>query len=128
MLKDGQVGATIAVSDIDRARKFYGETLGFGILQESPGGILFGAGQGTAFFVYPSAFAGTNKATAMSINVDHFDSTIDSLRTSGVTFIEYDFPEFKTDNGVVQTPDGPAAWFSDPDGNIIGVVHMQSAS
>ena len=52
MLKDGQVAATLGVSDIDRARKFYSDTLGFSTAQESPGGILYQAGKGTAFFEY----------------------------------------------------------------------------
>jgi catechol 2,3-dioxygenase-like lactoylglutathione lyase family enzyme len=124
MLKDGQAAATIAVKDIDRARAFYADTLGFTAAQESEGGILFQAGQGTAFFVYPSQFAGTNKATAMSFNVDDFDATVADLRGKGITFLEYDFPGLKTENGVAQTPDGPGAWFEDPDGNILAVTSM----
>jgi catechol 2,3-dioxygenase-like lactoylglutathione lyase family enzyme len=124
MLKDGQTGATLAVSDIDRASKFYSETLGFTVRQQSPGGVLYDSGQGTAFFVYPSEFAGTNKATAMSINVDDFDTTIADLRQRGIEFMDFDFGDFKTENGVAQTPEGPGAWFADPDGNIIAVTHM----
>lgn len=126
MLSDGQAAATLAVSDIDRARKFYAETLGFSVKQESPGGLLFQAGEGTAFFVYPSQFAGTNKATALSINVEDLDGTVAELREKGVTFMDYDFPGLKTENGVAQTPEGPVAWFTDPDGNIIGVTKMAS--
>lgn len=124
MLKDGQAAATIAVTDLARGRTFYAETLGFPIVQESEGGILFQAGQGTAFFVYPSQFAGTNKATTASFNVDDFDATIADLRGKGIVFLEYDFPGLKTENGVAQTPDGPGAWFADPDGNILAVTHM----
>jgi catechol 2,3-dioxygenase-like lactoylglutathione lyase family enzyme len=124
MIKDGQTAATLAVTDIDRARKFYTDTLGFPIIQENPGGILFQSGKGTAFFVYPSEFAGTNKATAVSINVDDFDATIADLRNKGISFMDFEYPEFKTENGIAQTPDGPAAWFTDPDGNIIAVAQM----
>jgi catechol 2,3-dioxygenase-like lactoylglutathione lyase family enzyme len=124
MLKDGQTGATLAVADIDRAKAFYADTLGFAVGQESPGGILFQAGQGTAFFVYPSTFAGTNKATAMTVNVTDFDGTVEELRGKGIEFLEYDFPGLKTENGVAQTPDGPAAWFADPDGNILALTQM----
>ena len=124
MLSDGQTAATLAVSDIDRARSFYTETLGFSAAQESQAGILFQSGQGTAFFVYPSEFAGTNKATAMSINVEDFDATITDLRQRGITFMDFDFPGLKTENGIAQTSEGPGAWFADPDGNIIAVTHM----
>jgi len=122
MLSDGQAAATLAVADIDRARKFYADTLGLTVKQESPGGILFEAGNSSALFVYPSQFAGTNKATGASFNVKDFDGTIADLRTRGVSFMEYDFPGLKTEDGVAQTPEGPVAWFTDPDGNIIGVT------
>ncbi len=122
MLSDAQAAATLAVSDIDQGRKFYAETLGLAVTRESPGGILFEAGKGSFIFVYPSQFAGTNKATGASFNVDDFDGTIADLRSRGVSFMEYDFPGLKTEDGVAQTPEGPAAWFTDPDGNIIGVT------
>lgn len=124
MFADGQVGASLAVTDIDRARAFYSETLGYTIGRESPGGILFTGGQGSAFFVYPSSFAGTNKATSMAVNVADFDDVVAELRGKGVTFIDYDMGELKTVDGVAQTPEGPAAWFTDPDGNIIGLTQM----
>lgn len=128
MLMDGQTAATLAVSDIDRARKFYAETLGFSVGQESPGGILFRTGKDTAFFVYPSQFAGTNKATAMTVNVDDFDATVDELRQKGISFLDFEYPGFTTENGIMQTPEGPAAWFEDPDGNIIAVTKMEPIS
>ena len=126
MLTEGQTAATLAVTDIDRARTFYTETLGFSPVTESPGGILFQAGKGTAFFVYPSEFAGTNKATAMTINVADFDGAMADLRAKGITFMDFDYGEFKTENGVAQTPEGPGAWFSDPDGNILALTQMES--
>ena len=124
MLSEGQAAATLAVSDMGRARKFYADTLGFAVKMESEGGTIFEAGQGTAIFVYQSQFAGTNKATAVSFNVTDFDGTIADLRQRGVTFIDYDFPGLKTENGVAQTPEGPGAWFADPDGNLIAVTSM----
>lgn len=128
MLADGQVAATVAVSDLDRAKKFYTETLGLPVMMESAGGIMLQAGKGTALFVYPSGFAGTNKATAASFNVDDFEATVAELRSRGVAFLDYDFPGLKTENGVAQTPEGPAAWLADPDGNILAVTQMTPAS
>ena len=128
MLSEGQAAATLAVTDIDRAKKFYGETLGFRAVMESPVGIVYQSGKGTAFLVYPSEFAGTNKATAMSINVDDFDAEVAALREKGITFMDFDYGDFKTENGIAQTPDGPGAWFSDPDGNIIALASMPTPS
>ncbi len=128
MLKDGQVAATLGVSDMDRARKFYSGTLGFSTAQENPGAILYQAGKGTAFFVYWSEFAGTNKATAVTINVDDFDGAVADLRAKGIKLLDFEYPDFKTENGIAQTPEGPAAWFTDPDGNIIAVTQMETPS
>ena len=52
------------------------------------------------------------------------------IRSCGpvVTYAILDYPEFKTENGVAQTPEGPGAWFSDPDGDIIAVTQMKSPS
>ena len=124
MLSNAQTAATLAVSDIDRARKFYSDTLGFSIANDSAGGVLFRSGEGSAFFVYPSEFAGTNKATAMSINVEDLEATAESLREKGIAFIDYDQPGFKTENGIAHTPEGPVAWFEDPDGNILALTQM----
>jgi catechol 2,3-dioxygenase-like lactoylglutathione lyase family enzyme len=127
MLADGQVAATLAVSDMDRARKFYTETLGFKVLMDDENmGTLYGGGKGTAFLVYWSEFAGTNKATAVTINVEDFDASVAELREKGITFMDFDYPGFTSENGIVQTPVGPAAWFSDPDGNVISVGSMPS--
>ena len=95
MLATGQVAATLAVSDVDRARKFYTETLGFTPMMEDPAmGTLYGGGKGTMFLEYWSEFAGTNKATAMTINVEDFDGTIAELREKGITFLDFG------DNGI----------------------------
>src|SRR4029450_4573217 len=104
------------VSDVDRARKFYTETLGFTPLMEDPSmGTLYGAGKGTAFLVYWSEFAGTNKATAMTINVEDFDATIAELREKGITFLDFDYPGFSSKDGIGQTPTAAAAWVDHTD-------------
>jgi catechol 2,3-dioxygenase-like lactoylglutathione lyase family enzyme len=127
MLGTGQVAATLAVSDVDRAREFYTKTLGFTPVMEDPAmGTLYGGGQGTLFLVYWSEFAGTNKATAMTVNVEDFDGTVGELREKGITFLDFDYPGFSSKDGIVQTPTGLAAWFTDPDGNIISIASVPS--
>ena len=123
MLNDFPVGACLAVSDIDRARRFYEDTLGMKVASDRPDGVLYDSG-GTQFLVYPSQFAGTNQATAASWLVDDVDATVAELRERGVTFEEYDFPGLKTENGIAAFDGGKAAWFKDPDGNILSVGDM----
>ena len=45
------------------------------------------------------------------------------MRGRGVGFEEYDTPETRTGNGVAAMPGGgEAAWFKDPEGNLVGIV------
>ncbi len=90
MLGGKDAAATIAVSDLQRARDFYENTLGLASVQEQPGGIVYKSGN-SAVLVYPSEYAGTNKATAASWAVgDDFDAIVEELRSKGVSFEHYD--------------------------------------
>ncbi|MCA0293510.1 MAG: VOC family protein [Actinobacteria bacterium] len=68
MLGDHQAIATLAVKDLDAAREFYEGVLGFVPRREVAEGVLYAAGT-RDFLVYPSSFAGTNQATALSFQV-----------------------------------------------------------
>lgn len=123
MLCECHVMATLPAKDIVRARQFYEDVLGFDVAQEGPDGILYHA-RGSAFFLYPSTFAGTNQATAVSFQVDDLPRLVDELRGKGVSFQEYDMPGLKTSNGIAEMPDGmTGAWFTDTEGNIISLTH-----
>jgi catechol 2,3-dioxygenase-like lactoylglutathione lyase family enzyme len=114
---------TLAVSDVQRAKDFYGGLLGFPVKSDAPEGTLYSTGSG-AFLVYPSSFAGTNKATAMSLQVppDAFDAEVQALRDKGITFQTFDAEGVSWDDGVASYGDTyRSAWFEDPDGNILNV-------
>ena len=120
MLNGATSHATVAVTDIDRAKEFYGKTLGFAAKDDVSGGVTYETG-GTWFLVYPSQFAGTGKSTAMAFEVDDLDATVKELREAGVTFEDYDFPGLKTVDGIAEIEGERSAWFKDPDGNILAV-------
>ena len=123
MLSDFAPVPTLAVSDLRRAREFYEGVLGFKADGDVAEGVMYPSGNGS-FLVYPSAYAGTNKATAMSLQVsaEAFDAEVAVLREKGVTFDEFEMDQITWDNGVASMPDGSrAAWFSDPDGNILNL-------
>src|SRR5213592_3698249 len=101
--------ATIAVSDLDRARRFYEDTLGLKTKDERADGVTYEVGD-TWFLVYPSQFAGTAKSTYMSLEVDDVEKTVKELRDRGVTFEEYDFPGLKTVNGIAEIQGAKGAW------------------
>ena len=124
MLGTKDAAATLAVSDLDRARDFYENTLGLVPHQEVPGAILYTSGA-TVVLVYPSEYAGTNQATAASWSVgDDFDTIVEGLRAKGVEFEEYDLPDTTREGGVHIAGDFKAVWFKDPDGNILNVTKM----
>ena len=112
---------TIAVSDMDAAKKFYEGTLGLKVLDERSDGSRYQTGGGTWFLVYPSQFAGTAKSTYMSFEVDDVEATVKELRERGVVFEEYDMPGLKTVDEIAEIQGVKGAWFKDPDGNILAV-------
>ena len=75
-------------------------------------------------FVYPSEFAGTNKATAATLVVADTVAAVEELRGKGVTFEEYDMPGLKTENGVAELGGVKGAWFKDSEGNILALTEM----
>jgi catechol 2,3-dioxygenase-like lactoylglutathione lyase family enzyme len=113
--------ATVAVSDLARAKSFYSDTLGLKLAEENEAGLRFETGA-TSLGVYPSQFAGTAKNTVAEFDVQDLDAAMGDLRGRGLTFEEYDFPGLKTTNGVAQLGDSHGAWFKDPDGNILALV------
>lgn len=126
MLQGKDAAATLAVSDLERARGFYEDTLGLTAIYEDAGGVLYRSGN-SAILVYPSEFAGTNKATAATWAVGNdFDAIVSGLAESGTTFEHYDdLPETTREGDVHTMGELKAVWFKDPDGNILNLVNMQ---
>jgi catechol 2,3-dioxygenase-like lactoylglutathione lyase family enzyme len=121
-LSDHPVTASVAVSDIARAREFYEGKVGLSGGQDQPdGGHTYDCAGGTKFHVYPSQNAGGSGATSAWWEVDDLEATVDDLTAKGVTFEQYGDP-FNTDaKGIARLGDLAAAWFKDPDGNILAV-------
>ena len=125
MLGDFDISPSLPASDIDRAKAFYETVLGFKPQMTAPDGTFFYKSGGSRFQVYPSAFAGTNRATAAGWQVSDFDGVAAELKAKGVKFEDYDFGEIKTVDGVMALPDGSkAAWFKDSEGNILGLFEL----
>ena len=124
MLGDKRVMTAIPVQDVDRARGFYEGVLGLTVPGEPlpDGSLEYECGAGTGVFTYPTAEnAGKSPATLASWQVDDIGTTVKELRDGGVVFEEYDFPGLTTEDGVATLPGAKAAWFKDPDGNILNV-------
>src|SRR5919197_5455259 len=125
VLTNAEVAAIVPVSDVDRAVEFYGDVLGLEVQarrQDLPENreAEFRAGTGT-LLAYESVGAGQSRHTVAGFRVDDIVATVAGLRERGVTFEEYDMPDLKTENGIASVGDVRAAWFKDPDGNILAV-------
>jgi catechol 2,3-dioxygenase-like lactoylglutathione lyase family enzyme len=123
MLRDVKIGVVLAVKDLVKAREFYGGKLGFDeVPNNDPGGVLYKSGDST-FYVYESQFAGSNQATAASWMVDGIEPVIQDLKAKGVTFEHYDdMPGVKREDDLHVMDNMKAAWFKDPDGNILNIT------
>ena len=115
--------ATIAVRDPRSARKFYEDTLGLKMLDDSmPEALVFKSGN-SKVLVYQSQYAGSNKATAATWGVGNdIEPIVQALKAKGVAFEHYDMPGMTRKGDVHVGGDMKAAWFKDPDGNIIALV------
>jgi catechol 2,3-dioxygenase-like lactoylglutathione lyase family enzyme len=125
MLAARDVMATIAVRDLEAAKRFYGGTLGLKKTgQENAEVATYRSGNST-IVVYRSQFAGTNRATSATWGVgDELESIVGALQRAGVTFEHYDMPGLTREGDIHRAGDFRAAWFKDPDGNIL---HINSA-
>lgn len=120
MLADSRVFATIAVSDIAIGKEFYGEKLGLKQVDENPGGVTYESG-GSRLFVYEAPTAGSGQATSASWEVDSVEATVAELQGKGVNFETYPNMPVEWQGVIAVMDDMKAAWFKDPDGNILAI-------
>jgi predicted enzyme related to lactoylglutathione lyase len=122
MLEDRPCAAMLPASDVERAKSWYADKLDIKPTYEDEGGVQYKTGSGTEFWVYPSEFAGTSKATSMGFMTSDLSKDMDQMRSRGVTFEEYDIPGIKTEKGIAEfAPGERGAWFKDSEGNIIAL-------
>jgi catechol 2,3-dioxygenase-like lactoylglutathione lyase family enzyme len=117
VLADAMVVTTVAVTDLDSAKRFFGEQLALPLLDETPFALRFGAGKDSQLSVrrgQPNV-----GQTVAHFEVDDIETVIRDLTSRGVTFEEYESP--KTTNFIAQIGPARGAWFKDPDGNVFGV-------
>jgi catechol 2,3-dioxygenase-like lactoylglutathione lyase family enzyme len=126
IFKGAPVFASFAVKDLDRARQFYGGTLGLDVRDDKEMGIFEIQGPDKSHvMVYPKPDHQPAVFTVLNLQVRDIDEAVDSLTSAGVKFERYDTADMKTDaKGVVRgDKQGPSiAWFRDPSGNIVSVL------
>ena len=124
MLANSKAFSGFAVDDLEKAREFYGETLGLktSVLDEENGLLSLHLADGRDTLVYrkPEDFEPATY-TILNFRVDDIDETVDGLAARGVRFERYDGFD-QDEKGVVRSGGPQIAWFKDPAGNILSVL------
>lgn len=130
VITEAPIHPSLAAQDLAKSKEWYSDKLGWEPTIEPPGVLVYELGSSvSAFTIYETPYAGTARNTVMNWVVPDVRAAVARLRKRGVTFEDYDFGDFKTVDGIMETPDGNAnAWFKDLDGNIVGLVKDASAS
>ena len=125
-LSECRVQALLAVSDLDRAKRFYEHQLGLVPGEVEEEAVRYPCADATGITVYLSPEnAGKSPATLAGWFVDDLDQAMDELASRGVVFEQYDQPGLKTDQrGVFDSGRFRAAWIRDPDGNTIALTEV----
>jgi predicted enzyme related to lactoylglutathione lyase len=126
MLGDKNAIATIAVKDVEVAKKFYEGKLGLKPEPSEEPSVLVCKSGDSVIFIYESEYAGTNKATSATWAVADVEEVVRSLKSKGIAFEHYDFPNTTLDGDVHVSGQTKVAWFKDPDGNILSLVNEPS--
>ena len=130
MLDKSEAYSGFAVDDLDKAKEFYGETLGLGVevLDEENGLMQLNHAGGKVTLAYLKPDLEPGNYTILNFPVDDIDAVVDELSGKGVSFERYDGFD-QDDKGInrgIEANRGPdIAWFKDPAGNILSVLQEQ---
>lgn len=120
------VAMMLPVTDVDRARTFYSESLGLDYIgTNDEGSAIFALDGGSTLVLLPRPDSTPSPSTAMSFEVDDIKAEVIDLENRGVVFEDYDLPELTTVDHVAEMGSEKAAWFKDPDGNVL-CLHEQA--
>jgi catechol 2,3-dioxygenase-like lactoylglutathione lyase family enzyme len=121
MFRNTKAFSGFSVNDIQKAKQFYGETLGLEV-SETQGLLNLHLAGGTTVLVYPKPNHLPATFTILNFPVADIEEAVDQLTRKGVRFERYD-GDLKTDDKGIFRGGGPLiAWFKDPAGNVLSVL------
>ena len=123
MLADDPVFPILQATDLDASRTFYRDTLGLELIREDEDDrLVFRCGAGTQIVVTKSTVGTSDTQTQMAWRVPDIRAAIKDLRARGVRIEDYVDPDPVTTDGIADMGHSWAAWFLDPNGNVLAVV------
>ena len=124
MFQDTKAFSGFSVDDADRAKEFYGETLGMKVSDgEIPALLTLHVAGGRDTLIYAKEDHTPATFTILNFPVDDIEAAVDALAARGVSFERYADSEMETDERGIFRGGGPyIAWFKDPAGNVLSVI------
>ncbi len=124
MLGDRPVMAFVPTENLERARAFYGGTLGLEVVEVSPYAVVLRAGDGVLVRIARVDDLRPQPFTVLGWLVDDLDGPVADLRAAGVPPLSFDGMGHD-ERGVWTTPGGDQVlWFRDPDGNVLSLTRF----
>lgn len=115
-----------SVDDIDAARTFYGETLGFSVTTNEMGFLELKLETGAMILIYAKPDHTPASFTILNFPADDVEAAVDDLNARGVTTKIYPDDQLPSDSKGIMRGNGPdIAWFRDPAGNVLSVLSSQ---
>ena len=125
MLEKSKAFSGFSVNSMQKAKEFYGRTLGLEV-SETHGLLTLHLAGGATVLIYPKPNHSPATFTILNFPVDNVDKAVEELTKRGVRFEVYNEPDLKTDEKGVFRGAGPViAWFKDPAGNILSVLEQK---
>jgi catechol 2,3-dioxygenase-like lactoylglutathione lyase family enzyme len=122
MFKNSKPFSSFSTDDIQREKKFYGDTLGLRV-EEDYGLLTLHPAGGSKIIIYPKPDHTPASFTVLNFPVKDVEKAVDELTNRGIRFEIYTDASLKTDERGIFRGEGPViAWFKDPAGNILSVV------
>jgi predicted enzyme related to lactoylglutathione lyase len=123
MLNPNKAFSSFSVNNIQKAREFYGKTLGVNVSTGPEGTLVLALAGDNKALMYPKPNHQPASFTVLNFPVDNVEKTVEELNQRGVRFEVYNEPNLKTDSRGISRGNGPTiAWFKDPAGNILSVL------
>jgi predicted enzyme related to lactoylglutathione lyase len=127
MFKGTKAFTSFSVNDINKAKDFYGKTLGLDVeeVKEMKGLLNLKIADGNKIMIYHRPNHTPAAYTVLNFVVDNIDKTVDELVSKGIRLERYkeldqDEKGILRGKSINKEPD--IAWFTDPAGNIISVI------
>lgn len=124
MFKNTKAFSGFSVNNIEKAKAFYGKTLGLDV-EEMNGMLQLNIHGGGSIIIYPKQNHTPATFTILNFPVKNIEEAVDGLAARGIRFLQYEEPIKTDEKGICRQGWPLIAWFEDPAGNILSVLQTE---